>query len=203
LQKCVTFIAQFVSIIKQFKKAFGGMIKKQHLNLNTMSTILIPAAKPLNGCTISYHPDPPQKVLNPSDLVATCPIPPIQPSVFKQSDGLLTGSFSVRLNYPGKLTIKAGYFSTAPGIVYMEISYNGVVSSGNVYETTVDVMIPTMEDVIYNKIMIYLNNRNGDGLCALPPFPFGDILNAGPPSSGTTSTGTSTTVQKGDEDTGY
>jgi hypothetical protein len=165
-----------------------------------MSTILIPVPKPLNGCTISYHPDPPQKVPNPSQLVATCPIPPIQPSTFKQSDGTLTGSFSLQLNFPGKLTVKAGYFSSAPSTVYMLISYNGVASSGNLYVTTADVMIPILENVIYNKVFIYLNNQNGEGVCAIPPFPFGDIVvSGGPPTSGTTSTGTSTTVQKGDD----
>jgi hypothetical protein len=165
-----------------------------------MSTTLIPVPKRLNGSTIFYHPDPPQKVPNPSQLVPTCPIPPIQPSVFKQGDGALTGSFSLQLNAPGTLTIKAGYFSTAPSTVYILVSYNGVVSSGDVYVTTADVMIPTVEGVIYNKILIYLNNQNGEGTCALPAFPFGDILESGgPPTSGTTSTGTSTTVQKGDD----
>lgn len=168
-----------------------------------MSTILIPVAKKLSGCTISYHPDPPQRITNPSDLVLTCPMPPIKPSVFRQVDGVLTGSFSLQLNYPGKLTVKAGYFSNDPSTVYMEVSYNGVISSGNVYSTVADVLIPTLEGVNYTRVLIYLNNQNGEGTCANPPFPFGDILEEGTPSSGTTSAGTTTTVQKGDEDSGY
>lgn len=165
-----------------------------------MSTILIPVPKPLNGCTIFYHPDPPQKVPNPSQLVPACPIPPIQPSVFRQSGDALTGSFSLQLNYPGKLTVKAGYFSNVPTTVYVLVSYNGVANSSDVYVTTADIMIPILEQVAYNKVLIYLNNQNGEGMCALPPFPFGDIaVSDGPPTSGTTSTGTSTTVQKGDE----
>jgi hypothetical protein len=166
------------------------------------TTTLIPVPKLLKGSTISYHPKPPQKVPNPSHLGSVCPVPPLELSVFKQSDGVLTGSFSLQLNAPGTLTMKAGYFSNAPSTVYILVSYNGAVSSGEVYVTTADVVIPTVENVTYTTILIYLNNQNGEGACPQPKFPFGDIQEetGGPPTSGTTSAGTSTTVQKDDDD---
>jgi hypothetical protein len=164
-----------------------------------MSTTLTQVQTPL-GCTIQCCT--PQ--LSPDHELLPAPTCPIQPSnlVFKQVGSVITAYFSVSLHNTNKLYLsQAGFINDKPGTIYLEVYYNGQVNMGNVYKTTVTATIQGNENVLYTTLCVYLKNTNGVGTCATPLYIFPPSLDSVPPSSGTISAGTSTSIQPICEDT--